>query len=425
MTFRVFVDGRALVRSSWFMTLGDAVGSRLRKRVLLLLPFTKLQKLYQVEELHLGMESPNDRKTPLNQATESSQSPRLPWNVLIEIAHHCRLDELRALTMVSTQMRDLIDYHIPTIAPAVADVTFPHCERVLLHKYDRCTVFYHGQLQELISHQLAAILVNKHRIAYEDGLPCYRIPAEAPGGDSLRKRVAKGWDILRELYLISQDVRRSYTEDELAQQNQQSPRYSLNACKMKEDVVQQRRLDYVHGLCSYQVRDYILLTTLLPCVSSMSKAKLGEEYEPWIFDGGDSFDALRSFRDGITWLSWFVLAEGLHIFWAQWWSLPADLARHYIARRAVDTYKALDPALIDYQRMLTKRLHDVICDVGEYKMHDYGNLKPHLYFPYVAKGKRPLRDYRARETLQHVPFLAQFRCPDDVEEPGPFIISPW
>lgn len=373
--------------------------------------------------LYVTMESPIDQKASPNQATECSQSPRLPWDVLIEIAHHCRLDELRVLTMVSTQMRDLIDRYIPTIAPAVAHVTFS--KRVLQHMYDRSNFFHYKQLRELVPHQLAAILVNKHRIAYSNGRPVYRIPAEAPGGDYLRKRVANGWDILRELYLISQDVRTSYTEDELIQQDRRSPRYSLDACKMKEDIIQQRRLDYVHGLCSHQIRDYILLTTLLPCIFSMSKAHVGDEYEPWIFDKGESFDQLRSFRDGTTWLSWFVLAEGLHIFWAQWWSLPPDLAQHHIARRAVHTYKVLDPALVDHQRSLMKRLHDGIRDVGGVKLADYGNLKPHLYFPHVSKGQRPPKDLRAPETLQHVLFHANFRCPDGVEEPFPLIISPW
>jgi hypothetical protein len=157
----------------------------------------------------------------------------------------------------------------------------------------------------------------------------------------------------------------------------------------------------------------------------MSKAHVGDEYEPWIFDKGESFDQLRSFRDGTTWLSWFVLAEGLHIFWAQWWSLPPDLAQHHIARRAVHTYKVLDPALVDHQRSLMKRLHDGIRDVGGVKLADYSNLKPHLYFPHVSKGQRPPKDHRAPETLQHVLFHANFRCPDGVEEPFPLIISPW
>jgi hypothetical protein len=374
------------------------------------------------------MSSPSDQNTLPNRATESSQSPHLPYDILIEIAHHCRIDELHAMTQVSTQMRGLIDRYITTIAPSVARVTFPDNPRILKHMHDQ-EFFDHRELRKLIPHQLAAVLVNRHRIAYEDGNPCYGIPAEAPGGDFLRGRVAEGWHILRKFHLISRDVQASYTEDELAQQDRQSPRYSLDACKMREDVIQQRRLDYVFdvaGTCGNveKVREYILLTTLLPSVFSMSKANIGDEYEPWIFDGGDSYDPLRAFRDGESWLSWFVLAEGTDVFWAQWWSLPQDLAQNYIARRAVDIYKALDPALIDYQRMLMRRLHEAIRDAGGFKGHDAGNLKPHLHFPYGHIGWFNKR-YRARETLQDVPFLAKFQCPDGVEEPHPFIISPW
>jgi hypothetical protein len=57
------------------------------------------------------------------------------------------------------------------------------------------------------------------------------------------------------------------------------------------------------------------------------------------------------------------------------------LALNYIARRAVATCRALDPTLVNYQRVRMKRLHEAINDAGGYEADDLCDLKPHLYFP--------------------------------------------
>jgi hypothetical protein len=86
------------------------------------------------------------------------------------------------LTMLSTLMGDLIGRFISTIAPSVVRVTSPHSKQVLKHMHDE-EFFDHRELRSLVPNRLAAILVNKHRIAYQDTHLYYGISAEAPGGD--------------------------------------------------------------------------------------------------------------------------------------------------------------------------------------------------------------------------------------------------
>jgi hypothetical protein len=57
------------------------------------------------------------------------------------------------------------------------------------------------------------------------------------------------------------------------------------------------------------------------------------------------------------------------------------LARNYIARRAVVTYRALDPTLVNYQRVRMKRLDEAINGAGDYEVEDFCYVKSHLYFP--------------------------------------------
>ena len=93
-----------------------------------------------------------------------------------------------------------------------------------------------------------------------------------------------------------------------------------------------------------------MLTTPLPTVFSSHRTYVGYECEcePWIFDQGGNFYLSQSFRDGGSCPSWFVLAEEPKVFWAQRWSLPPESAQNYIARRAISTYKVLDPAMHMY-----------------------------------------------------------------------------
>jgi hypothetical protein len=78
-----------------------------------------------------------------------------------------------------------------------------------------------------------------------------------------------------------------------------------------------------------------------------------------------------------------------------------------------------------YQRVRMKRLDEAINDAGDYEVEDFCDVKSHLYFPWTYRDAPPER-YRA-ETLEHVPFLAEFRCLDGVVEPrSPLVVmSPW
>jgi hypothetical protein len=79
----------------------------------------------------------------------------------------------------------------------------------------------------------------------------------------------------------------------------QPSQVTLDAYKLKEDVVEQSQLDCIRRLAQPIVRDYIMLTTPLPTVFSSHRTYVGYECEcePWIFDQGENFHPSQSFRD--------------------------------------------------------------------------------------------------------------------------------
>jgi hypothetical protein len=167
-----------------------------------------------------------------------------------------------------------------------------------------------------------------------------------------------------------------------------------------------------------------MMTTLLSSVFSTSTAHVGSEYDPWIFDWGGGIDGQRTFRQGESWLAWFVLAEGPDIFWDQWWSLPQESAQNYIRDRATETFKAMDPALSDYQRLLAKKFQEAVHERAGFHTH-FDESNPYRYFigwwrsmPPGQAEKEPVK-----EILQHVPFLVNFRCPEELAKRSEFLVE--
>jgi hypothetical protein len=100
-------------------------------------------------------------------------------------------------------------------------------------------------LQEPITRQLAIIIVDGHRTRDNEANSTHGTLAEAPKGDYLHTRVARGWHVLWELANSSRNVHDSCTgllspsSIELAQETMQSSQVTLDAYKLKEDVVEQ------------------------------------------------------------------------------------------------------------------------------------------------------------------------------------------
>jgi len=173
--------------------------------------------------------------------------------------------------------------------------------------------------------QLAAILVDRHRFAHGWANNRYGIPAEDPFRDELRERVANGWRVFKRLSDISQEVYRitparlvlSKKELSLALFNR--ARLKLLVLEYQENIILERRLDFIKSIPDKDAKDYQLMFLLLSSVFRVSlTTNYGEKYQPWIFDWGHGIDDQRLVRKGESWMTWYILHEGPSLFWQQW-----------------------------------------------------------------------------------------------------------
>jgi hypothetical protein len=364
------------------------------------------------------------RKPPQQHAVAPSALLDLPEDVLILICSQCRIDELFNLRLTSAKTRTLIDEYITTIGPSVARSTFPLNEHLLFRHANGLTPLTFPLLKALIPAQLASILVDRHRVSDEWLHLRYGIPAEDAFGDGLRDRIAGGWCVFRHLSNIA---RQEYGE--AAKGTQMSPvglanrvfrptHSRLQLLKQTEDIILQRRLEYVASLGAKHAQDYKLMFTLLSIAFSTSISNIGDGHEPWPFDFGGGIDGQRELRKGETWLSWYILSEGPDIFWQQWWLLPHDdpTTKNHIRDCAIAAFTSMPVSLSDHQRKLARILQQAV----NKQMSLEGEFNASEVVPYFSQYARH-RSHRkeaglppVKEVLDHVPFLVNFRCPDEV-----------
>jgi hypothetical protein len=361
---------------------------------------------------------PRQRTGPLNSLID------LPDDVIILISSQCRIDELLALRLTCAKLRNIIDEYITTIGPSVARSTFPHCEHLLGRHANATTPFTFRSLKALIPEQLASILVDRHRIADEWMQSRYGIPAEDAFGDELRDRVASGWRVLNDLSNISRatygvNVRGTRkTPVQLANKIFRPAFSKLEMLMQSEEAILQKRLDYLAQLEPKQAQDYKVMFVLLSSAFSTSISNLGEEHKPWPFDFGEGIDGQRELRKGNSWLSWYILAEGPDLFWQQWWSLPEGDAttRYYVRDRAIDAFNDTPKKLSDVQRLLARTFQVLVDDKASLETaFDASN--PVRYFARYADHRMQRRQDGLSpppEILDKVPFLINFRCPEEV-----------
>jgi hypothetical protein len=358
------------------------------------------------------------RKAPQQHTAAPSSLIDLPDDILILICSQCRIDEIFTLRLTSPKIRNLIDEYSSTIGPSVARSTFPLSD----HMLSKHTPTSFRSLKALIPEQLAAILIDRHRVADEWLQSRYGVPAEDPFGDELRDRVRDGWRVMRDLSNISREEQRTNntttTATHLTNKIFRPALFKIEALKYKEDIILQKRLVYVARLSRRRAQAYKIMFTLLSAAFSTSFSNIGEEYEPWPFDFGDGIDGQRELRKGKTWLAWYILAEGTDLFWQQWWSLPHDDPRtkNYIRDRAIEAFKQTPDKLADHQRTLTRTLQKAINNRAAFEA-EFDQSNPVRYFAQYAK-ERLMRIQNGvsptREILEHVPFLVNFRCPEEI-----------
>lgn len=357
------------------------------------------------------------RKSFPRPAVERLRLHDLSDDVLILIYSQCSIECLLALRSTDRRSRDLISEYINTIAPLVARTSFPGCNNLLRHRPLRYTIRW---LRDLVPCQLAAILVDRHRIAHDAMQLRYGIPAEDAYGDELRARIVNGWCVLYRLTSISAFAPQI---DDLRPTNALltrilCPSRILDMHRQKEDFILEERLRYIESMPLQDAKDYKLMFMLLSSAFRTSISNIGEEHKPWAFDWGSGIDGQRLFRKGSSWLAWFVLAEGPHLFYSQWWTLPHDSpnTRHYIRDRALATWTATPHDLVDHQREHARRIQEAINSKASVST-DFVSVNPIPYFTQYAEHR--LAQWKSgemppAETLSHVPFHIEFRCPEEL-----------
>jgi hypothetical protein len=359
-------------------------------------------------------------KTSTRRTVERVRFSDLPDDILIIIFSQCTIDELRTLRLTDSRSRSLIVEYISTIAPAAARSTFHQSRNLLLSRPLQYTFQW---LEDLVPRQLAAILVDRHRMAHDSMQQRYGIPAEDPYGNELRARIANGWHVLSQLANISKGVHRSSASDPANPYSDFgirfiSPPRKLETSQQKEDLIATQRLAFIESMPAQGAKDYKLMFMLLSSAFRTSISNISEEHKPWVFDWGNGIDGQRMFRKGSSWLAWFVLAEGPELFWKQWWILPSDApsTRHHIRDRAITAWTATPQKLVDYQRDHARRIQEAI-NVKAEVATDFISVNPIPYFTQYAEhrvaawksGMRP-----AEETMSHIPFHVEFRCPEEM-----------
>lgn len=365
----------------------------------------------------------------------------LPTDILILVLSQCRIDELLILRLTNSKIRSTIDSCLSTIAPAVARSSFP-ASTLLLTPPTQYTLRW---LKSLIPQHLASVLVDRHRFSQEWALQRYGIPAEDPFGNALRDRVANGWRVLQRLAKISCDVYKLDAKDmlksssDLAWRFVNPSRFRYEVFKQREDLILQRRLEYIKDLHNDMAKDYKLMFMLLSSAFRTSISNMGDDYKPWIFDWGCGIDGQRLLRRGNSWLTYFILHEGPNLFWQQWWSLPPGHleTKNYIRDRSIEAW--FDSSKITPDDFIRQFLPKEWVDVNE-KWHDiqrdyafkvqkaleekaawpftnFTSVSPIVYFTEYARH-RQVRDQNGiaapPETLSDVPFHVDFRCPEEL-----------
>jgi hypothetical protein len=214
--------------------------------------------------------------------------------------------------------------------------------------------------------------------------------------------------------------------------------YKFEVFRQREQLILERRLKSIERMTAAEAKDYKLFFMLLSSIFQTSVANRGDDYKPWVFDWGNGLDGQRLFRRGTSWLTWFVLHEGPDLFWQQWWTLPPESpeTKNYIRDKSLEAWfgdakitpeefirqfspKAwhdVNEKCHSIQRNHAQQVHEAI-DKRVNSGSDYSALSPIPYFTRYAELRQWRRDAGlapVRETLSHVPFYVEFRCPEEL-----------
>ncbi|KAJ4351942.1 uncharacterized protein N0V89_007287 [Didymosphaeria variabile] len=377
--------------------------------------------------------------------TRGRQSLRLddlPDDILILVLAQCHVDDIFALRLTCSIFRDVFSTYSAHIIPAVARCTFPR-SGLLLDPQTAPVGYTLTWLKDRIPMQLAAILVDRYRIIYEEELVGFRlgIPAEDALGSELRTRVGTGWRILRRLSNIAKEVYYLDAKEILSLLQKKTSwllahtsRYETEIVRLREELILRRRLEYAGSMSIREAQDYVITFTLLSGAWRVSKSDdpSTKHHPTWPFDFGHGIDAPRTIRKGESWVTWFILHLGPQLFWEQWWLLPAEApgTMNHVRECAIEAFFAplgpkdyapnrgdgfVDPHedLHNMQRQCAEKVQRVFYE----KSGGRAQTMHMMYFrKYFQQRGPPNRAPAMEETMGSVPFFINFsayECADD------------
>lgn len=329
----------------------------------------------------------------------------LPDDILIPILFACDIETIFTIRLTCISLSRVIEAYITTIAPKSARVTYPDCDLLLTVPDKGYSLAW---LRSRIPAQLASITLDKDKLrripCISSGFP-YGIPSESDCDEAIlwRKRVAKGWSVLRSLYLISKEVH-SKSEAELQRPNvlrwasgsvrgtrlwqamscaypgctqhgikqifesktrthSESSPYNKTANKVIEDVkrreaiILEKRIAYMENLPQQVLISYTHLWRLLYWTFRPYNRP---EETAWDFmQDWDNFDdipraswqiMISDIWQGCSWLNWFVLHIGPSPFIKQWSLNPQTRSCHTIRNMVWTAWVARTSHQIEVER---------------------------------------------------------------------------
>ncbi|KAH7394576.1 hypothetical protein BKA66DRAFT_567506 [Pyrenochaeta sp. MPI-SDFR-AT-0127] len=296
----------------------------------------------------------------------------LPDDILIPIFSNSDINTFFSLRLTCTSFCAALDTYVRTIAPAVANNTFPGC-RVLLTP--PVTGYSLRWLRGLIPAYLASVVLDKDKLRrypyINSGFP-YGMPSESDCEEAKhwRERVANGWRVLRSLYMISDsayagsqdDLRRPNAMRRVSSGMRSSRLWQAMSCpypgctehgmkhifdgrdrrssdtsqghrkesaiesiSRRESIVLKRRLALLEKLPDHDLLSYVYLWRLLQWTFRpyrMPKTKAGVSQQQWSPHHEPQernwSSIISDITQGCSWLNWFVLSVGSSLFFEQW-----------------------------------------------------------------------------------------------------------
>ncbi|KAF2124558.1 hypothetical protein P153DRAFT_302102 [Dothidotthia symphoricarpi CBS 119687] len=192
------------------------------------------------------------------------------------------------------------------------------------------------------------------------------------------------------------------------------------AKQQKEDIILQKRLEYIKTLPVERAQDYRLTITLLSSAFRTSPHNTSSSHKRWVFDWGGGIDGPRQIRKGESWLTWFILSEGPDLFWNQWQD-PSHAREHYIRDRAIAVWEQTNKDLVDYQRGQAKQVVEALNERACIETQ-FERVNLSLYFREYAelrfKREREEGVDEIRDTTGDVWFFVEFQWPEELRRMG-------